>query len=113
MQQVRAEFTAGEVDTLAVLATGQAHGVFDFIGDTGLRSPVAMDLPESAESICWEVPPADGSLYEHYRQRIGDPFVDPPYPLQIVLDGEGRIAYVSRDYRPDEVLGALRDLTED
>ena len=112
MQQVRAEFGEDAVEGLAVLATGSASGVADFAGDTGLRSLVALDLPEFADSSCWEVPPEDGSLYEHYRQRIGDPFIDPPFPLQVVLDTEGRIAYVSRDYRPDEVMDVLRGLVD-
>ena len=110
MLQVGAEFSPEQVARIAVLATGSASGVADFAGDTGLRSPVALDLTEFADSSCWEVPPDDGSLYEHYRQRIGDPFTDPPFPLQVVLDGEGRIAYVSRDYRPDEVMEVLREL---
>ena len=113
MQQIAAEFTDGEVETVAILVTEPATGIPDYISDTGLRSPVAMDLLEFAGGSCWEVPEADGSLYEHYKQRVGQPYLDPPFPLQIIHDSEGRIAYLSRDYRPDEILDTLRDLVRD
>ncbi|MEE2830388.1 MAG: hypothetical protein VX498_14460 [Myxococcota bacterium] len=113
MQRIQAEFIDGEVDTLAILASGPSTGIPDYISDTGLRSPVAMDLVEFAGGTCWEVPEADGSLYEHYRQRMGQPYLDPPFPVQVIIDGQGRIAYLSRDYRPDEILETLQDLVRD
>lgn len=90
------------------VATGESPGFAEaFIEDTGLLEPVLLDDSKRASSGCFSVPDGAETLFEHLDTRVGAPG-EGPFPLQIVVDGAGRIAYASRDHDPVAVLAALQ-----
>ncbi len=101
-----------EVTAVAVNYGESIDLVRDYIADTGIRSPVLLDGPTTLEG-CVRLPPGEDSVYRHFEDRTGsaDPGQpDPPFPLQVVLDGDGRIAYISETHQPELVIDTLRGL---
>ncbi|MFT5429450.1 MAG: hypothetical protein ACI9OJ_000121 [Myxococcota bacterium] len=82
--------------------------VEDYIVRTGLSEPVLLDNPALAPT-CQTVPEGELALYNYFDDRVGAP-EDGPFPLHVVIDGDGRIAYASRVHRPASVVATLRAL---
>lgn len=83
----------------------------DYLADTGVRAPIMMDNQGFASSSpgvsqCYDAA-GDSSLTEHFQLRIGDPSIDPPFPLHILIDQSGVIQYVDRNHRPQALLDAI------
>ena len=83
----------------------------DYLADTGVRTPIMMDNQGFATgspglSQCYD-PAGDPTLTEHFQFRIGDPSIDPPFPLHILIDANGIIRYVDRNHRPQELLQVI------
>ena len=58
---------------------------------------------------CYD-PAGATSLTEHFQFRIGDPSIDPPFPLHLLIDPSGVIRYVDRNHRPQALLEVLSDV---
>ncbi len=83
--------------------------VLDYISDTGIRSPVLLDNPTLLDG-CLELPVGEDSLYQHFEDRVGLSTGQAPFPLQIVLDANGAIAYTSKTHQPEVVLETIHGL---
>jgi peroxiredoxin len=106
MRAVSAEFSDEEVATYAVSILDTTESTQNWIRDTGLRTPVLID--SSADLSCWNLPDGELSLYAHFFERTDSSGADGPFPLQVVIDPDGTIAYISREHHPDRVLEAIR-----
>ncbi len=108
MQMVEGTFGSEEVTSFAVNVGESEATVMDYMGDTGINAAIMLDyiLPTSG---CYKVPGELG-LYEHFRTRVGEPDKDPPFPLHVVIDAEGRLAYLKRDHDPATLAAVLSSL---
>ena len=84
--------------------------VMDYAQDTGVGLPILVDAPLDA---CYAPPASDPSAYTHFLQRVGDPLQDPPFPMHVVIDGDGVMTYLRRAHQPDELLSHLATLVTD
>ena len=100
-----------KVDFLAVNIGEPGEVVLDYIQDTGIDVPVLMDRAQ--DPSCWAIPNSDESLYEHYKERVGDPLSDPPFPLQVVIAPDGRFALLQRYHNVDALVDVLAELLSD
>jgi len=113
MQMVRNNFDEGQIAYFAVNWKEPLEVVADYIGDTGLRAPVLLDNSDEALAGCHVVPAGADTLTEHYQLQIGNPDIDPPFPLHVVIDGEGNFAYLARDHDPEALLAVLQALVDE
>ena len=65
--------------------------VYDWIGEAGTTLPTLLDT--------------DNAVYSSY-QRGADAYA--PFPLQVVIDREGRITYLANQYDAEAVRAAIR-----
>ena len=65
--------------------------ILDFIDQTGVTFPVFYDT--------------DGTYRDYDRTGA-----TAPYPLDVIVDGDGRIAYVAADYDPDAMKSVIDGL---
>ncbi len=70
---------------------------YAWIGEAGVTRPILLDL--------------EGTNYESYSES-GAASDGPPYPLHVVVDGDGIIRYLSRENHPDEVREAIQAALE-
>ena len=84
--------------------------VFDYIQDTGIGEPVILD--SHTVGGCWSLPGGDNSLYQHFRDRVGDPYADPPFPMQVIIGPDGTFALLQRYHNMEAVTDALDALLE-
>ena len=89
-------------------ALQSADTVADFLNDSGMTAPVLVD--QSFDASCWDVPGEDEAVTEHFRNRVGNPNEDPPFPMHILIHPDGTFAYLSRDHAPDKLVGVLNEL---
>ena len=87
----------------------EAATVLQYVAATGLDAPILLDARNPVDP-CVHLPTGARSAYEYLAERIGDPN-DGPFPLQILLDGAGRIVWTSRFHRPAALLEALAGLS--
>lgn len=66
-----------------------------FAAESGIESPVLLD---------------DGEHYSHYAQAAG--FGYAPFPLHVVVDQEGVITYLARQYDSSALFDALDQTLE-
>ena len=78
-----------------------------FVDATALGGTVVSDDPNTPSDCHGLFLPGGGSVYEHFAERVGDPN-DGPYPMQVVLDAEGRFRYLSRTHQPDQLIASLK-----
>ncbi len=70
---------------------------WSWVGEAGVTLPVLQDH--------------DGAAYGAYSdEEAGEP--DPPFPLHVVVDGDGVIRYLSRENTPDQVRDAIDQALE-
>ncbi len=113
MSAVRSEFTPEQVGASAMNWRQEMRIVGKFIADTGLKVPVLLDRDKGSDPLCFAPPPGpEGTVTEHFRNRIVSEGMAAPFPLQIIVDGEGRLAYLSRVHAPDKVIAVLRRLVD-
>lgn len=108
MTTIEDAFGSTEVRGYAVNLLESLDVVADYIGDTGIRSPVLLDAPPTGDT-CHQIPPDAPTLTEHFQLRVGAAN-DLPFPLHVVIAPDGTIAYATRDLNPDtllDVIGAL------
>jgi len=115
MVQLQQEFPNDEVLLVAVASGEPLASVLDYVTDTGMPVAIILDGTSELSGICADLSPGPGeeSLYEHFRARVGDLYSDPPFPLQVVVDAEGRFLYGSRSHQPELVVEALRNYLDD
>ena len=111
MNAVRANFSEEEVVVVGVNAGDALSTVYGYISDTSIRVPILLDGQVDSWG-CLHLPEGEASVYEHFRQRVGDPGNDAPFPLQIVVDAEQRIVHTSSIHEPEQIVAALRELLE-
>ena len=104
----------GEVAAFGVNWGESLSTVKDYLADTGVRAPIMMDNQGFANSSpglsqCYEAA-GDPTLTEHFQFRIGDPSIDPPFPLHLLIDKDGIIRYVDRNHRPQELLKVIAEV---
>ena len=104
---VRAEFGPDEVKLLAINDGEGIDAVLSYLQEVGLREPVLLDR-EGVDAGCYAGP--DEGLYEHFAERVDGAEQAPPFPLQILVDGDGRLVRALREHRPDLMLTDLREL---
>ncbi len=111
MSALREEFGPDEVTAVAINWSEQPEIVQKFITDTGLRAPVLLDLGQGLDPACFELPSGpEPTVTEHFRNRVFTPGFNAPFPLQIIVDTEGRLAFASRRHSAEEVTTVLREL---
>ncbi len=104
MRLIGDEFEEG-----ALLAFGVNDGesvavVQDFMNDVGGGFSVLLDAPW--QPSCWKVPGDEMSLATYFRNRVGQTN-EAPFPLQIVIGADGKLAYMSRRHGPDGLMSVL------
>ncbi len=104
---VRSEFGPDEVRLLAINDGEGIDAVLSYLQEVGLREPVLLDQ-EGVDPACY-AGPAEG-LYEHFAERVDGSDQAPPFPLQILIDGDGRLVRTLREHKPDRMLADLREL---
>jgi hypothetical protein len=109
MARVGAAFPNGEVAAWAVNFGESAAVVQDYLADTGLRSPILLDNANEAGG-CYVVPGGAATLTEHFQLLVGNPDLDPPFPLHVVIAPDRTFAYLNRDHDPDAVVQVLTSL---
>ena len=113
MQMMRSNFPNDEVAYFAVNWREPWDVVMDYISDTGMRAPILFDNPAESLAGCYLVPGGSQTITEHFQLQVGNPEIDPPFPLHVVIDGAGNFAYLARDHDPDALLDVLKALTEE
>ncbi len=83
--------------------------VEDYLDDTGLTSPILLDDSTVADG-CYIVPSDATDLTQHFQFRVGNPGLDPPFPLHAIIGADGTFQYLGRDHDPDAVIQVLTDL---
>ena len=109
MNALEAEFTQDEVVFLGV-GVDSLSTLQDFVSDTGFTAPVLVDSTEG-ESVCYHTP-GPGRLWDHYWLRVGTLGPHGPFPLQVVIDSDYRLAYSSNFHQPELVIEVVRQLLE-
>ena len=104
-------FTREQVAYFAVNWREPKASVIDYLQEFGVQAPVLLDNAEDSEG-CFKISDGSDGLYDHYQMRVGDPISEPPFPLQVVIDGQGRFAYLSRDHKPEAIIDVLNALIE-
>ncbi len=113
MSAVRREFTPEKVRALAINWRQDRRIVRKFIADTGLEVPVLLDRERGGDPSCFALPSGSAeTLTEHFRDRVRSVGTDAPFPLQIIIDPEGRLAYLSRVHSSERAITVLRGLVE-
>ena len=110
MQLLDNHFEADEVTRIAVDWKESLAAVLDYVNEFGIQSPVLLDSEEEGAG-CFAVPKGGNSLFVHYDMLVPGAFSGQPFPLQVVIDNDGRFAYLSRDHDPDALLDVLYALT--
>ncbi|MAE71551.1 MAG: hypothetical protein CME06_13925 [Gemmatimonadetes bacterium] len=111
MSAIRDEFGPDEVTAVAINWKQQREIVQKFITDTGLRAPVLIDLGQGLDPVCFQLPSGpEPTVTEHFRNRVFTPGFNAPFPLQVIVDTEGRLAFASRRHSTEEVTTVLREL---
>jgi peroxiredoxin len=101
------EFGPGEVIVLGV-GVDSLGTLQDFVSDMGFTAPVLVD-DWDGQSACF-ITPGSEQLYEHYYDRVGTNGSHGPFPLQVVIDGQNRLAYSANMHQPELIAEVLRDL---
>ncbi len=113
MSAVRSEFTPDEVTAISMNWRQNQRIVQKFIVDTGLRVPVLLDRERGPDPFCFTLPPGpEETVTEHFRNRVVSEGASAPFPLQIIIDKEGRLAYLSRIHSNKNAIGVLRRLVD-
>ena len=93
LQAIGNAYSKDEVAVFAVNWGEPLAIVEDYLADTGVRAPILMDSGLFAHNFglsdCFETA-GDASLTEHFQLRVGDPKFDPPFPIHVLIDHEGR-----------------------
>ena len=74
--------------------------------NAGQDSSIDLDAFLSAFQVSFPILLDAGSIYYQYRQSGATS----PYPLDYVIDPEGRVAYFSTEYRPEEMIDVINSL---
>ena len=111
MQTMQTHFTESEVAVYAVNWREPIAAVNDYIAEFGIRARILLDN-ETGLTGCYNPPAESPSLYEHYHLRVGDPYSEPPFPLQVVVGADGQLKYRSRDHDPEALIDVLYSLTQ-
>ncbi len=111
MSALRDEFGPDQVGAVAI-NWRQPRGIVEkFVTDTGLRTPILLDLGPGLDPQCFALPPGpEPTVIEHFRNRVVSEGFNVPFPLQIIVDAEGRLAFASRRHDAEEALEVLRRL---
>lgn len=107
MNALEAEFGPDEVMFMGV-GVDSFGALRDFVDDTGFTAPILVD-EDQGQPIC-HVTPEAGRLYDHYYNRVGSDGAHGPFPLQIVIDGDHRLAYSANSHQPDLIIEVVRGL---
>ena len=113
MTTLKTQFPNGEVAYFAVNWNEDRRVVEDYLRDSGLEAPVLFDSESVAAAEmagCYQVPEGGESLTSVLHLKTGNPDLDPPFPLQIVIDKAGKFAYIARNYAPDALFPLLHKL---
>ncbi|MAE70184.1 MAG: hypothetical protein CME06_06910 [Gemmatimonadetes bacterium] len=114
MSAVRNEFSHDELAAFSMNWRQSQRIVKKFVADTGLRVPVLLDLEKGPDPFCFTLPPGpDETVTEHFRSRVVPEGASAPFPLQIIIDKEGRLAYLSRIHSTNKAMEMLRMLVEE
>ena len=101
----------GEHVIVRLVNAGESlEAVMDYAQDTGVGLPILVDAPLDN---CYQPPEGDASVYAHFLKRVGDPLQDPPFPMHVVIDGDGVMTYLRRAHQPDDLLAHLATLVTD
>jgi peroxiredoxin len=94
LQAAIADPFAGEsVDVWLIDVEDSFEQSYAWIGDAGVTLPVLLDL--------------DRALYDSYSpQESGESHS--PFPVHVVVDGQGVITYLARDNQPEAVRAAIQ-----
>jgi len=106
---VRSVFGRDEVVILAVAWEEGVQRALEYVGDTGIVEPVALDL-NGVDANCWEIPEGESSLYRYFNDRVALSALDSPFPFQILLAPDGTLAYASRLHQPDVILARIGEM---
>jgi len=107
MNVLELEFGPGEVIVIGV-GVDSLSSLQDFVSDTGFTAPVLVDQWDGS-SACF-VTPGQEQLYFHYYDRVGTDASHGPFPLQVVIDGQNRLAYSGNVHQPELIAEVLRGL---
>ena len=107
MNALEAEFGEDEVIFLGV-GVDDPLALEDFVSDTGFTAPILVD-DQFGQPVCYHTPD-QGRLYDHYFNRVGTDAPHGPFPLQVVIDGDYRMAYSSNSHQPEQVVEVVRGL---
>ena len=110
LETIRQEYTAAEVPILAVSVDDDASSLTDFRDWWGIDIPLGVNSP-GPDPSCWLVPYDDPNHYAHFYAMVPAPH-DAGVALQIVTDREGRVAWTSREYDFEALMGVLAELAE-
>ena len=111
MQRVRQAFPNGEVTSYAVNWGEADAAVVDYTSDVGLQVPVLLDKSLGGGD-CWHIPGGATSLTRYYQDHVRETDNDPPFPLHVVIDADGKYAYLSRSDNPDALIKQLHALVD-
>jgi len=108
---VRSVFDRDEVMILAVAWEEGVQRALQYVSDTGIVEPVALDL-SGVDATCWEIPAGESSLYRYFNDRIALSALDSPFPFQILLAPDGTLAHASRLHQPDVILAKIGEMLQ-
>ncbi len=107
MQTVTNVFSDEEAVAVAVNYNEDLNMVADYISDTGITVPVALDNAKESSETCWDLPGGEDSLTVHFQNLVGNPKEDPPFPIHVLIDQNGVIRYLKRTHQPKELIQAI------
>ena len=79
--------------------------------DVGLQIPVLTDRSLGGGD-CWHIPGGASSLTRLYQDHVRETDNDPPFPLHVVIDQNGKYSYLSRNTHPDALIKHLHSLVD-
>ncbi len=81
-----------------------------YLADVGIQEPVLAADPSAEDASCWTIPNHERRIFELLHFRVGDPINEGPFPLEVIIDADGRFAYLSRTYEPQKLMDVLATL---
>ena len=93
-ESIAAEFPDAPVDVWLVDVQDEFEQSYGWIGSAGVTLPVLLDKTKA--------------LYDSYSLSEAG-MSSSPFPLHVVIDGDGVITYLSKDNQPELVRDAIED----